>query len=106
MMKFNCIYQFLDFFRGYGKVRDVILKSGFGFVEFDSSRDAVDAVEDLKQVLYIQNILIKHIFSGRELCGDRVKIELSRRSDRRGGGDRFERGGRGDRLVSGCIPRQ
>uniref|UniRef100_A0AC34GTG0 RRM domain-containing protein n=1 Tax=Panagrolaimus sp. ES5 TaxID=591445 RepID=A0AC34GTG0_9BILA len=69
-----------DFFRGYGKIRDVILKSGFGFVEFDDSRDAADAVEDL---------------NGRDLCGDRVKIELSRRNGRedRGGGRRDDRGG-------------
>jgi arginine/serine-rich splicing factor 4/5/6 len=72
-----------DFFRGYGKIRDVILKSGFGFVEFDDNRDAADAVEEL---------------NGREMLGDRVKIELSRRGGRddrdrggRGGGDRYDR---------------
>uniref|UniRef100_A0A914PRE6 RRM domain-containing protein n=1 Tax=Panagrolaimus davidi TaxID=227884 RepID=A0A914PRE6_9BILA len=75
-----------DFFRGFGKIRDVILKSGFGFVEFDDTRDAADAVEEL---------------NGRDLCGERVKIELSRRNGRDDrGGDRRrgdDRGGRSNK---------
>jgi arginine/serine-rich splicing factor 4/5/6 len=75
-----------DFFRGFGKIRDVILKSGFGFVEFDDTRDAADAVEEL---------------NGRDLCGERVKIELSRRNgrdDRGGDRRRFDdRGGRSNK---------
>lgn len=59
------------FFRGFGRIRDVVLKNGFGFVEFDDSRDAEDAVSDL---------------NGRELCGERVVVELSRRAPRPGGG--------------------
>uniref|UniRef100_A0AC35GH86 RRM domain-containing protein n=1 Tax=Panagrolaimus sp. PS1159 TaxID=55785 RepID=A0AC35GH86_9BILA len=74
----------MNFFRGFGKIRDVILKSGFGFVEFDDTRDAADAVEEL---------------NGRDLCGERVKIELSRRNgrdDRGGDRRRFDdRGGFG-----------
>uniref|UniRef100_A0A915M0D4 RRM domain-containing protein n=1 Tax=Meloidogyne javanica TaxID=6303 RepID=A0A915M0D4_MELJA len=53
-----------DFFRGFGRIRAVMLKNGFGFVDFDDSRDAEDAV-------YEQN--------GRELCGERVVVEISRR---------------------------
>lgn len=36
-----------DFFRGYGKVTDIALKHGFAFIEFDSYRDAEEAVDDL-----------------------------------------------------------
>jgi len=76
------------FFRGFGRIRDIVLKNGFGFVEFDDSRDAEDAVYDL---------------NGRDLCGERVIVELSRRGPRapggyRGGGgppDRYGGGGGG-----------
>uniref|UniRef100_A0A914WSY2 RRM domain-containing protein n=1 Tax=Plectus sambesii TaxID=2011161 RepID=A0A914WSY2_9BILA len=82
------------FFRGYGKIVEVILKNGYGFVEFADYRDADDAVHDL---------------SGRELMGERISVELAKGTPRgrdrngwqpppggrssggRGGGDR--RGG-------------
>lgn len=35
------------FLKGYGKLREVALKNGYGFVEFDDYRDADDAVHDL-----------------------------------------------------------
>ncbi|CAB3404563.1 unnamed protein product [Caenorhabditis bovis] len=65
------------FFRGYGKLVDIILKNGFGFVEFDDPRDADDAIYDL---------------NGKELCGEKIILEFPRRKvgyneDRgRGGG--------------------
>ncbi|KAM3717244.1 Serine/arginine-rich splicing factor [Dirofilaria immitis] len=66
------------FFRGYGRIRDIVLKNGFGFVEFDDPRDADDAVYEL---------------NGKELCGERVILEFSRRGPRSrmgfGGFDRF-----------------
>jgi len=67
------------FFRGYGKVRDVMLKNGFGFVELDDYRDADDAIRDL---------------DGRELCGERVSLEIAKGIPR----------GAGGAFVSGYVP--
>jgi arginine/serine-rich splicing factor 4/5/6 len=33
-------------FKGYGEIREVNVKSGFGFVEFKNPRDAKDVVYD------------------------------------------------------------
>lgn len=44
------------FVRGFGRVREVSIKLGYGFVEFEDSRDADDCVYDL---------------NGRELLGER-----------------------------------
>ncbi|KAK2162938.1 hypothetical protein LSH36_89g04027 [Paralvinella palmiformis] len=51
------------FFKGYGRIRELMLKNGYGFVEFDDYRDADDAVYEL---------------NGKELCGERVLIEHAR----------------------------
>ncbi|GMS81373.1 hypothetical protein PENTCL1PPCAC_3548 [Pristionchus entomophagus] len=79
------------FFRGYGKLRDIVLKNGFGFIEFDSSRDADDAIYDL---------------NGKELAGERVMLEFSRRGPRAdaygGGGGRGGGGGGGGRDSFGA----
>uniref|UniRef100_A0A915N875 RRM domain-containing protein n=1 Tax=Meloidogyne javanica TaxID=6303 RepID=A0A915N875_MELJA len=56
------------FFKGFGKIRD----------EFDDSRDADDAV-------YEQN--------GRELCGHRVVVEISRRTSGRNENNRYDNRG-------------
>ncbi|CAD5123224.1 DgyrCDS11584 [Dimorphilus gyrociliatus] len=55
------------FFKGYGKLREVLLKSDFGFVEFEDHRDADDAVYEL---------------NGKELLGERIVVEFARRSPR------------------------
>ena len=35
------------FFKGYGKLGEISIKNGYGFVDFDDYRDADDAVHDL-----------------------------------------------------------
>lgn len=74
-----------DFLSRYGKLREISLKNGYGtifspqpnnnfrafdvknsgFVEFDDSRDAEDAVRDM---------------NGERLCGERVTIEMAKGS--------------------------
>lgn len=51
------------FFRSYGKLREVNLKNGYGFVEFEDPRDADDAVYEC---------------NGREMMGERILVEHSR----------------------------
>ncbi|KAG1457366.1 hypothetical protein G6F56_006623 [Rhizopus delemar] len=50
-------------FKNYGDIREVNLKSGFGFVEFADERDAKDVVYD---------------FHGRNFLGERLIVELAR----------------------------
>ncbi|XP_078419274.1 serine/arginine-rich splicing factor 5-like [Cetorhinus maximus] len=57
------------FFKGYGRIREINLKNGFGFVEFEDHRDADDAVYEL---------------NGKELCNERVTIEYARSRSRGG----------------------
>jgi len=60
------------FFEGFGRIDDIVLKQGYGFVVFKDDRDAKDAVDEM---------------DGRSMGGDR---------DRFGGRDRGGRGfGRG-----------
>ncbi|MBN3286468.1 SRSF5 factor, partial [Polyodon spathula] len=69
------------FFKGFGHIKEINLKNGFGFVEFDDLRDAEDAVYEL---------------NGKELCSERVTIEHARsRRGRGGGGAGGGRGGGG-----------
>ncbi|KAJ7394256.1 hypothetical protein OS493_000058 [Desmophyllum pertusum] len=55
------------FVRGFGRVREVSIKLGYGFVEFDDPRDADDCVYDV---------------NGRELLGERVLLEHARNPSR------------------------
>uniref|UniRef100_A0A3P9L7A9 Serine and arginine rich splicing factor 6a n=1 Tax=Oryzias latipes TaxID=8090 RepID=A0A3P9L7A9_ORYLA len=68
------------FFSGYGKLLEVDMKNGYGFVEFEDNRDADDAVYEL---------------NGKELCGERVIVEHARgpRRDRDGYGGGSSWGG-------------
>ncbi|CAG4960258.1 unnamed protein product [Colias eurytheme] len=68
------------FFKGFGRIRDILIKNGYGFVEFEDYRDADDAVYEL---------------NGKELLGERVSVErargVPRGSDRWGGRDKAPR---------------
>jgi len=90
-LPYGCRERDLErFFKGYGRTRDILLKNGYGFVEFEDYRDADDAVYEL---------------NGKELLGERVTVEPARgtargsdrgrdrydRYDRRGGGGRYDR---------------
>ncbi|XP_067012164.1 serine-arginine protein 55 isoform X2 [Anabrus simplex] len=66
------------FFRKYGRIKEVCMKNGFAFVEFDDYRDADDAVYEL---------------NGRELLGERVSVEIARGTPR--GSDVWRGGGGG-----------
>ncbi|XP_075950125.1 serine/arginine-rich splicing factor 6-like isoform X1 [Anarhichas minor] len=74
-------------FSGYGKLMEVDLKNGYGFVEFEDNRDADDAVYEL---------------NGKELCGERVIVEHARgpRRDRDGHGGGYRGGGRSSGFSS------
>lgn len=50
------------FFKSYGKLGDISIKNGYGFVDFDDYRDAEDAVQDL---------------DGKDLRGSRLESILS-----------------------------
>jgi len=51
------------FFNGYGRLKQVVLKRGYGFVFFDEQRDAEDAVKELV---------------GRKIRGERVTLEFAK----------------------------
>ncbi|KRZ36866.1 Serine/arginine-rich splicing factor 4, partial [Trichinella pseudospiralis] len=76
-----------DFFKGYGRIREILLKNGFGFVEFDDPRDADDAVYHL---------------NGRELCGERIIVEMTKRPPK--GRDAFRSSYRGSYGSRGFSP--
>nr|XP_014282861.1 serine-arginine protein 55-like [Halyomorpha halys] len=81
---FDCKMRDLeDFVNAYGRTRNIQLKDGFGFIEFEDHRDADDAVYEL---------------NGKELLGERVVVEHARpmvRRDGFGGGRGFRGRGRG-----------
>ena len=72
-----------NFVNAYGRIKDILVKEGFAFVEFEDYRDADDAVYEL---------------NGKDLFGEKVVVEHARPNYRpRGGGRGFRVGGRGFR---------
>lgn len=69
------------FMKGYGKLRNIVLKGNYGFAEFEDRHDAQDAVKDL---------------DGKTWMGARVRVEHAKdsRDGRRGGGRDDRDGGR------------
>ena len=71
------------FFKGFGRINEISMKTGFCFVEFDDIRDAEDAVYEM---------------NNKTLCGDRVTVEHAKGAPRSraggygGGYDRYDRG--------------
>ncbi|KAI3384222.1 hypothetical protein SNEBB_007132 [Seison nebaliae] len=58
-----------DFFEGCGRICDIAIKHGYGFVEFVSERDAKKAINKM---------------GGRHLRGEPVRLEYAKRSDSHG----------------------
>lgn len=79
------------FFRKYGRIREVSMKNGYAFVEFEDYRDAEDAVYEM---------------NGKDLMGDRVTVERARGTPR--GSDRWRGrdGGRDSGRNYGGPPRR
>ncbi|KAK9470367.1 uncharacterized protein V1510DRAFT_279918 [Dipodascopsis tothii] len=57
-----------DLFKGYGKLLEIKLMQGFGFIEFENPRDAKDAVDE---------------FNGKDFMGSRLLLEFARVQRRR-----------------------
>ena len=86
------------FFKGFGKLSEISIKNGYGFVDFEDYRDADDAVHDLdgKDIRGSRYYNIKLIFFSNVFSISspeyRVRVELARdrrdrdRGDHRGGG--------------------
>jgi len=76
------------FFKGFGRIRDINLKTGYGFVEFVDHQDADDAVYEM---------------NNQTLCGGRITVEHAKGVPRNrntynnggGGGGRDYYGGSG-----------
>lgn len=63
------------FFEGFGRIVDVRVMTGFGFIEFESSRDAEDAV---------------HQFNGKNFMGANIVVEFAKESRPRRERDTYE----------------
>ncbi|VDK72335.1 unnamed protein product [Onchocerca ochengi] len=74
------------FFRGYGRITEILLKNGYAFVEFSDRRDAEDAVHDLNgRSLLGDRVIVQNAKSrprGRDMYRERIR-ERSRSRDRR-----------------------
>jgi len=58
-----------DLFRKFGKIRDIVLKERYAFLEFDDSRDAEDAVDEMNN----------YEFDGRKLVVEHAGKKSSKK---------------------------
>jgi len=68
-------------FEKYGRIENVWLNRGFGFIKYEESRDAEDAMKEM---------------DGQRVCGTRVRVEMAHGAtggSARGGSYRSDRGG-------------
>jgi len=70
------------FFRKYGRLKEISLKNGYAFIEFEDPRDAEDAVYDLH---------------GVDFMGERVTVELAKGTPHGRDKERWGHPPRGDR---------
>eukprot|EP00095_Tigriopus_kingsejongensis_P000270 maker-scaffold329_size204955-snap-gene-1.19 protein:Tk00270 transcript:maker-scaffold329_size204955-snap-gene-1.19-mRNA-1 annotation:"serine-arginine protein 55" len=95
------------FFKNFGRIREVVLKHGYGFVEFDDYRRT--EIEGGPRRVFINRSICSdaedavHEMDGKELLGERLRVELARSRPGRGGSDRG--GDRGPRGGSGSYGR-
>jgi len=81
------------FFRKYGRIREISIKNGYAFIDFDDRRDADDAVYDLHGVDFMGERVSVEFAKGTPHGRDRERYGYPRsRSRSRSRGDR-DRGG-------------
>ena len=86
------------FFKSYGRPSDVLIKQGFGFIEFEDYRDADDAVYELNGKVLSRCISGSRKLSClQELMGQRVSVEHARGPRRDRSRDRSSRSRRDSR---------
>merc|ERR1712123_212977 len=67
-----------EFFKGFGSIKSINLKPGYGFVDFESIRDAEDAVRNC---------------DGKRMCGETVDIQHAKGPGHKKARDRYSGGG-------------
>jgi len=76
-----------DVFSKYGKISSVSIKLGYGFVEFEDSRDADEAVKHLDGYdLDGSRLIVEHSRGPRERRDRERERDYDRRDSRDGGG--------------------
>ncbi|KAI6196315.1 hypothetical protein M3Y94_01094700 [Aphelenchoides besseyi] len=72
------------FFKGYGRVRDILMKRGYAFVELSESRDAEDAVHELNgERMMGMRVVVEHA-KAKRIHDDRNGRSYSGRRSSRG----------------------
>jgi arginine/serine-rich splicing factor 4/5/6 len=68
-----------EFFKGFGHIKSINLKPGYGFVVFEDRRDAEEAarVSRLFAQLSVNSNLFKDL-DGKRMCGEKVDVEIAK----------------------------